>query len=254
MNVDAANCAVELDLELSVVLPAYNEEKLLPATLKSVFAALEACGLTMTTEVIVVDNNSNDRTAEIARQRGAQVVHEPKNQISRARNAGGNAARGKYLLFLDADTELTAKLLQRAMTNLRNGDCCGGGVLLRMDREVSSGMKWAISLWNGIALKLGLAAGCFIYCLREGFEATGGFSHAVYAGEEIWFSRALKRWGRKRSLKFKVISDIIISTSSRKLEWFSSSQLLLQTLVLVLFPWAAYSRRLCRIWYHRPEG
>lgn len=240
-------------LELSVVLPAFNEESLLPATLNSVFAAIDACGMRERSEVIVVDNNSTDRTAEIAREGGARVIFEPRNQISRARNAGGHAATGDFLLFLDADTELTSALLSRALENLRSGDCCGGGVVLKMDQDISSGMSWAVGAWNHLAVKLGLAAGCFIYCLRVGFVEVGGFSHAVYAGEEIWFSRALKKWGGKRALEFRVISDIIISTSSRKLEWFSSSQLIVQTLVLVLFPWAAYSRRLCRIWYVRPD-
>jgi glycosyltransferase involved in cell wall biosynthesis len=242
------------DLELSVIVPAYNEEALLAETLKSVSEALRCSEMAERSEVIVVDNNSTDRTAEIAKSMGAQVVFEAKNQISRARNAGGNAARGKFLFFLDADTAMSGELLGRALANLRSGDCCGGGVVLQMDRDVSVGMSRVIAFWNGIAVKLGLAAGCFIYCLREGFLAVGGFSHAVYAGEEIWYSRALQKWGRRRGLKFVVITDVTISTSSRKLEWFSSGQLLLQTAVLVLIPWAAYSRRLCRIWYHRPKG
>ena len=239
--------------EISVIIPAFNEEALLAATLASVADALRQCGVGEQSEVIVVDNNSTDRTADIAVQHGATVVFEPKNQISRARNAGGQVAMGTYLLFLDADTELPAELLQRALLNLRSNKCCGGGVVLQMDRSVSAGMSRAVAAWNGIAVKLGLAAGCFIYCRREGFGAVGGFSNKVYAGEEIWFSRALKKWGRKQGLKFIVISDIVISTSSRKLEWFSSWQLLFQTLILFLFPWATYSRRLCRIWYHRPD-
>ncbi|MEZ5328483.1 MAG: glycosyltransferase [Verrucomicrobiales bacterium] len=240
--------------ELSVIVPAFNEESLLEATLESVSEALRCCGMMERAEVIVVDNNSTDRTADIAKSMGARVVFEPKNQISRARNAGGNAARGKYLVFLDADTELSGDLLGRALANLRGGTCCGGGVVLSMDGEVSAAMSRVVAFWNGIALKLGLAAGCFIYCLKEGFEAVGGFSHAVYAGEEIWYSRALKKWGSKHGLKFRVISDVVISTSGRKLEWFSPGQLLLQTALLFFFPWAAYSRRLCRIWYHRPKG
>ena len=235
-----------------MIVPAYNEETLLPATLKSVVAAVEGCGLSGRAEIIVVDNNSTDRTAEIAMQAGARVVFEPHNQISRARNAGGQAATGKFLVFLDADTQLTTALLVRALENLRSGNCCGGGVVLKMDCESSPAFARVLSGWNELAKKLDLAAGCFVYCLREGFTAIGGFSERVYAGEEIWFSRALKKWGRQRTLQFRIITEATITTSSRKIEWFSPGRLILQTALLVLFPWAARSRRLCRIWYRRP--
>lgn len=240
-------------LELSVIIPAFNEEALLGDTLASVAGALAGCGVDGRAEVIVVDNNSSDGTAEIARSMGARVIFEPENQISRARNAGGRAARGRFLVFLDADTRLTAALLEQALGNLRSGACCGGGVVLRMEHAVPPAMLRVLAFWNGLSVKLGLAAGCFVYCLREGFAAVGGFSQNVYAGEEIWFSRALKRWGRRRGLRFRVITEVRIATSGRKVEWFSPGQLALQTAVLVLFPWAARSRRLCRIWYWRPQ-
>src|SRR5947209_5963027 len=73
-------------MKLSVILPAFNEEKLLPGCLASVAAALRACSAPdWSAEVIVCDNNSTDRTAEVARAGGAAVVFEPINQISRAR-------------------------------------------------------------------------------------------------------------------------------------------------------------------------
>lgn len=49
-----------------------------------------------------------------------------------------------------------------------------------------------------------MTAGSFFFCLREGFRATGGFSEKVYAGEEIWFSRELKRWGIHRGFRFVI--------------------------------------------------
>ena len=76
-------------MNLSIVIPAYNEEKLLPRTLQSVQAAagaFTAAGWTF--ELIVCDNNSTDGTALLARAGGARVVFEPLNQIARARNTG----------------------------------------------------------------------------------------------------------------------------------------------------------------------
>ena len=86
---------------LSVVVPAFNEEKVLPRSLAAIRTALAAFD---DAELIVCDNNSTDRTAAIAREAGAQVVFEHVNQISRARNAGARAARGDWLLFVDADS------------------------------------------------------------------------------------------------------------------------------------------------------
>src|SRR5262245_58504290 len=94
-------------VKLSVIIPAYNEEKLLPGCLAHVRAALAAnAAADWASEVIVADNNSTDRTAELARAAGARVVFEPVNQISRARNAGARVASGDLFLFVDADSTL----------------------------------------------------------------------------------------------------------------------------------------------------
>ena len=98
-------------MKISIVVPAFNEEQLLPASLKAISdasAAFTEAG--WTTELIVCDNNSTDRTAEIAAAAGAIVVFEPVNQISRARNAGAARATGDWLLFIDADSFPTREL------------------------------------------------------------------------------------------------------------------------------------------------
>ena len=77
-------------------------------------------------EVIVADNNSTDATAQIANDAGAHLVFEPVNQISKARNAGANGTRGRYLIFLDADTLLNPELLRAALEALETGEVCGG--------------------------------------------------------------------------------------------------------------------------------
>ena len=97
-----------------------------------------------------------------------------------------------------------------------------------------------------------MAAGCFIYCRRDAFEAIGGFNEKLYASEEVWLSRALRRYGSQKGQAFVVIEDPPIKTSMRKLEWYSRWQLLAQVLVL-LFPFTLYSKRLCALWYKRPE-
>src|SRR5260370_32849597 len=78
-------------------------------------------------ELIVCDNNSTDRTAEIAKGAGAQVVFEPVNQIGRARNAGAARARGDWIFFVDADSYPSVELFLDAADSLGSRRCLAGG-------------------------------------------------------------------------------------------------------------------------------
>ncbi|MGD2011696.1 MAG: glycosyltransferase [Desulfobacterales bacterium] len=89
--------------EYSIVVPAFNEELYLPQTLGSLRSAMAT--VAMPGEIIVVDNNSTDRTSDVARRWGATVAFEAINQISRARNTGARRARGRYLIFVDTATD-----------------------------------------------------------------------------------------------------------------------------------------------------
>ncbi len=241
-----------MTISYSVVIPAYNEQAWLPATLDALQKAMKA--IAMAGEVIVADNNSHDGTAAIAREYGAIVVFEPMNQISRARNAGAKAARGRYLIFLDADTILSTALLQSALNNLSGGTCCGGGGKVVYEEELPGIVRGATELWNRLSVGFGMAAGCFVYCLKEAFDAVGGFSQNVYASEEIWFSWKLRAWGKQHHMDFRIISDPPLITSSRKLKWFSLTRMFGMLMVFSFFPFAIRYRPLCRLWYERPAN
>jgi glycosyltransferase involved in cell wall biosynthesis len=237
--------------EFSLVVPAFNEAENLPRTLPVLQAAMAACG--RRGELLVVDNNSSDRTAEVARAHGARVVFEAHNQISRARNAGARAAAGAHLVFVDADTLIPPELLRAALDNLASGRCCGGGSEVQLDRYPRRGMRTFVRIWNWLAPRRGLAAGCFVYCRREAFEAAGGFSERVYAGEELFLSRALRRWGRSRGMEFRVVRGHPAVSSARKADWFTAWQMLWPTLMILFFPFLLMTRRACGLWYRRPE-
>lgn len=237
--------------DYSIIIPAYNEEIYLPTALKAVFTAV--ADIPGQVEIIVVDNNSSDRTAEIARTMGARVVSEPVNQIARARNTGARAAGGRWLIFVDADTILSAGLLGKALGNLKSGRIIGGGTIVAPDRSLEPSAQSALDTWNRMSRLFNIAAGCFVYCTKAAFEAIGGFSQRVYASEEIWFSIHMQLWAWRHGKRFRVIRDQPVVTSIRKLEWFSPGHLLVSSLVLTLFPLALFSRRLCHVWYHRPE-
>lgn len=236
--------------DYSIIIPAYNEEAYLPRTLKQLDRAISATP--GKAEVIVVDNNCSDRTADIARQWGAKVVFEATNHISRARNAGAAVATGKYLVFLDADTDLSAELLGNAIDRLKSGGCCGGGTLVKFERAVPWLPQLFLDCWNWISVKLGLAAGCFVYCQKDAFREVGGFSEEVFASEEIWLSRALGAWGKSRNMSFEIITQWPISTSGRKVDWYSQTKLFLLFFPIMIFPPLVRVQSFCRAWYKRP--
>ena len=237
---------------LSLLIPAYNEELLLPAVIERVRASFAAIGFDAY-EIVVCDNNSTDATAAVARALGVQVVHEPHNQISRARNAAARAALGKWLVFLDADTLLSPELLRATLDCFEGGTIVGGGAAIVFGAaDLGPFAGRLLASWNWVSRTFGLAAGSYVFCYRQAWEEVGGFDEDVYAGEEIYFSRKLKRWGRARGMRFRILRDTPVVTSARKLEWYGQWQLLGRALML-LRPGAVKNRAACELWYTRPE-
>ena len=240
-----------MSIDYSIVIPAYNEVDWLPDMLVAVKKAMAMTSLSG--EIIVCDNNSTDETASCAQASGAKVVFEPHNQISRARNTGAGAASGRYLIFIDADTLITGELLAEALTRLQSNKYCGGGSVVNFDIPINTISKWGLKAWTWFSVSLGLAAGCFVFCKREDFEAVGGFSENVYASEEIWFSRAIMRRAKKRGERFSIITDYPVISSGRKMQWFSMGKQSVLVLMLILFPYLIRYRKFCWFWYKRPD-
>ena len=225
---------------ISVVVPAFNEEKLLGATLACIREATQG----MDIELVVCDNNSTDGTAEIARQAGAKVVFEPLNQISRARNAGAAAASGDWLVFVDADSCPDAALFADVAAAIAGGRHVGGGATMRFDEADWLG-RGAVAVWNATSRIMRWAAGSFVFCKAEAFRAIGGFSTELYASEEIDFSRRLKRLGR-----FTILHRHPLRTSGRKVRLYSKREYFRLLLRIVVSGGRALKRREdCFAWY-----
>ena len=134
-------------------------------------------------EVIVVDNNSTDATAQIAEARGARVVFEPHNQIARSRNAGAAAAKGDTFVFLDADTILPPEVLRRALANIAAGDCCGGGAHVDIDAASGRCARAVMRFWNWLSVRNSWAAGWE----RRGWRRKTGAIKNLDLVKELYF-------------------------------------------------------------------
>lgn len=235
---------------LSVIIPAYNEEKYIGAALDNVE---EAAGeyrrrFPWPVEVIVVNNNSTDRTEEIARARGARVVFEGKNQIAASRNAGGRAAAGRILAFLDADDRMSPNLLAVVHEMMTSGEYIGGGVA-RIYRDNAHPLAVALESYNSLARRaFGLSTG-LIYTTRETFARLGGFDERYYAAEEGYFVLSMKRLGKREGKKFGNIREGYVTKSGRKFKELRAPTLALTWLKFMLFPWKLKDREACSFWY-----
>lgn len=237
-------------MKVSIVIPAFNEEKLLGRTLAGVAESVQAFRKRgWETEVVVCDNNSTDRTPEIAAAAGAKVVFEPINQISRARNCGAAGATGDWLVFIDADSVPSAGLLDRVAENIETGRCIGGGCLLEMDEPLLLA-RFAVAVWSVISLFSQWAAGSFIYCEAEAFRKIGGFSDKLYASEEVEFCWRLKKLGRQQRRKFWIIRQPRLVTSARKVHLYKTRELAAFFFKATFLPWKVLGRRdECGPWY-----
>ena len=190
--------------ELSFVVPAHNEQALLGRALDSIRSAANAANRRF--EVIVVDDASTDRTAEIAREYGCRLVQVELRQIGAVRNAGAVQAAGETLVFLDADTILPAPTLAAALRTLERG-AVGGGGSLAFDGPTALWAEVIAPIGNVLCRWTRLAPGCFLFARRSVFAEIGGFDPRYFAAEEWVLSRALARRGEFVVLREKSITS-----------------------------------------------
>jgi glycosyltransferase involved in cell wall biosynthesis len=232
---------------LSFVVPCRNEEAILGRTLDGLFSPARQLGVPF--EVIVADDAPSDRSAEIARWRGTVVVTTGCRQIAGTRNAGARVARGDLLIFVDADTQVTPEVLRAAVEAVRRG-AVGGGCTVQFDKPIPLYARILVPVFTRLYRVAGLAAGCFLFCTRQAFDAVGGFDEGLYAREECFLSWALGRQG-----PFVVLRETVL-TSSRKLRTYSGWEILTGLLRLVLGgPGSVRDCRDREIWYgpRRPD-
>ena len=236
-------------MKVSVIIPAFNEERLLGGTLaqvKSAMAALTQRG--WETELIVCDNNSTDGTAEIARAAGAAVVFEPFNQIARARNSGAAAATGDWLIFVDADSRPGAGLFADVAEQIQAGRCLAGGATVRMDEKhlLAEFFTWT---WNWSSRMGRWLAGSFIFVEAAVFRRVGGFNNELFAGEELDLSKRLKRLARECGREVVILHSHPLVTSARKMRLYTIWDHLKLLAHVICNRRALNRRESCTLWY-----
>jgi glycosyltransferase involved in cell wall biosynthesis len=236
-------------VKISVIIPAFNEEGLLGRTLaqvKSAMAVFTRRG--WESELIVCDNNSTDRTAEIARTAGATVVFEPVNQIARARNAGAAAATGDWLIFVDADSQPSAELFADVAEQIQSGRCLAGGSTVRMDEIflLSGFLTW---VWNSSSRMGRLLAGSFIFVEAAAFRQIRGFNNELFAAEELDLSRRLKQLARETGRRVVILHGHPLVTSARKMKLYTIWDHLKLLAHIAFNRRALYRRESCSLWY-----
>ncbi len=236
-------------VKISIVVPAFNEERLLGQSLvqmKSAAGVFVRQG--WEAELIVCDNNSTDGTAEIARAAGALVVFEPVNQIARARNRGAAAATGDWLIFVDADSYPSAGLFEEVVEQIQSGRCLAGGTTVRMD-EKHWVAEFITRLWNYSSRMGSWLAGSFIFVEAATFRELGGFNDELFAAEELDLSRRLKQRSRETGKELVILHRHPLVTSARKLRLYTLWDHL-KLLARVLLNRRALTRReSCTLWY-----
>ncbi len=213
-------------MKISIIVPAFNEEKLIAESLRSITAASAAFSARgLETELIVCDNNSSDRTRELAEAAGARVVFEPINQIARARNTGAQAAAGDWLLFIDADSCPASELFADVAAAIATGRVLAGGSTIRLDAQHRAAV-WSSRIWNCISLTTRLVAGSFIFCETAAFRQLGGFDQQLFASEELELGKRLKKLARERGQKIVILRAHPLKTSARKFHLYSTREYL----------------------------
>ncbi|MBS3092158.1 glycosyltransferase [Candidatus Pacearchaeota archaeon] len=177
--------------EISCIIITLNEEKYLPRLLESIKKQTFR-----NFEIIVSDNFSKDNTRKIARSYGCKIVNG--GNFSEGRNKGAKIASGKYLLFLDADSEIPKDFLKINLRTFKKSKNGTGAV---------EGKPLSKILFDKMIFKIGyyyfrvgsifspMGVGCGIFSKKETFDLVGGFDKNVIFSENFDFYRRAFKYG-----------------------------------------------------------
>lgn len=199
---------------VSIIIPARNEERQVTTALASIAAQTWPAALL---DVVVVNNGSSDATAAMVREFMArephlavQLLDEPVQGRARAKNRGVKAARGDWLIFLDADSRMAPNLVERVVARAHAG-CQAGSIRVvadshdHLDRAFFDLIELGKHLFNVPAQ--------MFYCSQALFARLSGFDEEILLAEDREFLIRLQQAGTPICL----LTESWIATSTRRL-------------------------------------
>lgn len=196
--------------DVSVIVPALNEEKYIRPTLKSICAQNTEFDF----ELIVSDGFSSDKTVSISEKYADKIVYCKTKGIWAGRNAGGNAAKSKLLVFIDSDTIIPPNYLDSVHAVMRNNSVFGLSCAFTFD-ENTAPLRTIRDASNYYLMALGLAGkgellGFNCVMRKKDFLKVGGFPDAPL--EDGAMARLLHKLGRVIYLP-----EPVVTTSARRM-------------------------------------
>ncbi|HVX72652.1 MAG: glycosyltransferase family 2 protein [Devosia sp.] len=211
-------------MQLAFVIPAYNEQALIGKCVESVLAEIKRSGRTGI-DVVVVNNNSTDRTAEVAgAYEGVRVVDEKQKGLVSARDGGFKATTAELVANIDADTMVPPGWLDVVFAEFEKDDklVCLSGPYVYYD--LSAWNRFLISMFYGLTkliywlnryvLRVGsvVQGGNFVF-RRDAWIKAGGYNREIkFYGEDTDVAVRLSKVG-----KVKFIFKLKMLTSGRRL-------------------------------------
>ena len=194
--------------ELSCIIITLNEEKCLPKLLNSLKKQTFK-----NFEIIVADFNSKDKTRKIAKKYGCKVTIGGKPSV--ARNNGAKIARGKYLVFLDADSILQKNFIEVNFNKFKDSKAGAGSVLVTpLSNKIID--KILFKIYNTLALFLSKfsphGTGACMFIRRDIFKKIKGFNEKIVFAEDFNLFKRAKKYGGF------ILLPLNINISVRRLE------------------------------------
>lgn len=201
-------------MKVSFIIPAKNEEKYILGCIGSIITT--ATNL-FSFEIIVVDNGSTDQTKNAVTDRGCKIIDAQEcTTIGQVRNKGAEFAKGEYLIFVDADSEVNFELLSIVEHYITHKYIGGGALGYVEDNKVA---KIIMYLWNKYCRKTNTLTGYFLFVKRQTFNILGGFNPTLALCEDVDFSKRLNNYDRCE--RPQLIEGPKVKTSARKLRLYS---------------------------------
>jgi glycosyltransferase involved in cell wall biosynthesis len=199
---------------LSIIIPAYNERNFISGCLDSILNQTTDPALY---EIVVIDNNSTDQTAAIAKNKGVRVETEPRKGYVHAIRKGVEVSEGNILAFIDADCRAPANWVSKILRNFEEmPDIVAiGGKLDYFDINPIFSQTTKLILFFSKALP-----GNNMAIKREALDRMGGIDPKVNMSVDYWITLKLRQVG-----KIKIDKELVMLTSGRRFEGAFTSHL-----------------------------